>query len=288
MLYIMRDMVRFPLIIIPALAIFAFPLTSLAQSANAVEVFEIGYADAAQIAKAAEMLLSSSGKITADSGANRIIVSDKPANIEKIRELVAKLDHPQKNIVITVEFVEKSKFIEKNIDLKWEARGGGWIVANAPSRQGGQGASVVNLGASYFSGNSTATKKQFLRLLENSTGRIFVGQTVPFTGWLIRNGYAQSETVFKNAGTSFLVTARKTGGGKIMLALVPEVSGYDRESGIISVKNASATLMMDDPGEAVLGGESGSGEAIGASFLRGAGSEETSTEFVMIVRVKSE
>ncbi|MBI5814803.1 MAG: hypothetical protein HZB29_04250 [Nitrospinae bacterium] len=285
--YIIDPMRAIKLFLFVFLAIPAVSIVSSAQ--RAVEVFDIGYGSAAQIAGPVKMLLGPFGKMSVDTSSNRIIVSDDAANVEKIRALIARLDRITRNMLVTVEFIDQTSFRHAQADLRWEARGDGWVIASLPKPLRG---GFAELSASDTRGNSKADRKQFLRLMENTPGKIFVGESVPFTNYFVRHGgnygYISSQTTFKNAGASFSVTARKLNDGKIMLSLEPEVSHYDRAQGTFTVKNAATSVVMDDPGSAVIGGDSGNMETFGANFLRGIGGGDAESDFVMIISVKSE
>ena len=56
------------------------------------EVIGLKYAKAEEIKKICQHLLSSSGTIETDVRSNALVIMDIPQNIEKIRQLVAKLD----------------------------------------------------------------------------------------------------------------------------------------------------------------------------------------------------
>jgi len=56
------------------------------------EVIPLKYAEAEKMKTACQHLLSSSGTMEIDARSNALVVTDMPENIEKIRQLVAKLD----------------------------------------------------------------------------------------------------------------------------------------------------------------------------------------------------
>jgi type II secretory pathway component GspD/PulD (secretin) len=236
---------------------------------------------------AVRILLGPFGKMTVDESSGFIIVSDDKESLEDIRALIAKLDRPPKTMLVEVEFIEESQVKSLGVDIKWRASGAGWTVGTSPDS--GQG-----LSANAVAGSSDAksSKRQFLRLLENRPGRIFVGESVPFADYLFhygaRHGYIGANTVFKDAGTSFSVKAKTVVGSQILVSLEPEVSYYDRTKNVFQVKNASLTAVVNDPGSLIIGGNYAEGGTFGANFFSGFGGRAENSRFVMILNVRTE
>lgn len=249
-----------------------------------VEVFEIYYGQAGDMAGAVKLVLSPEGKMSVDESSNIIIVNDRPVNVEEARKLIKRLDRAPKNIRIEVEFFEEERINSLGLNLQWRVEGAGFAVATIPA-PGSPGAQVD---VHQLLKNARSTKKQFLRVMENQTGRIFVGESVPFAGYLVRYGYIEKDVTFKNAGTSFVARAKTITGGKIALSLEPEVSSYDGGNNSFTVKNAATMIVLDDPGSVALGGVDSVEESFGGSFLQSAGGREANSRFVMVITVQSE
>lgn len=277
---------RLPILGMLVVAVALFWLAP-AYAGRMVEVFEIHYGSAKEMEGAIRMLLSPKGKLSVDESSSYIIVNDERENLEEIRALIARLDKAPKSMLVEVEFVEESHVKSMGAGIKWRLAGTGWMIGSVP----GQGS---GLSASTSAGISGAkgSKKQFLRLQENRQGKIFVGESVPFTEYFIRygrgHGYITANTVFKNAGTSFSVTAKTAPDNKIMINLEPEVSSYERGINIFQIKNAAVSALVDDPGTLVIGGSDAEKESFGVNFLSGLDGRSEKSRFVMILTVRSD
>lgn len=271
-------------LVICAVAVFWF---TPASAGRMVEVFEIHYGSARDVAGSVRILLGPGGKLSVDESANYIIVSDEKKNVEEIRALIGRLDKPPKTIMAEVEFAQESAVKPFAVDIRWKVAGTGWMIGSFP----GQGSGFPVSARAGMPG-AMALKKQFLRLLENRPGKIFVGESVPSVEYFIRygrgHGYITGSAVFKNAGTSFNVTAKTAPGNKIMVSLEPEVSSYEQGINIFQIKNAAVSAVVDDPGTLVIGGNEGEEESFGGAFLSGLDGREEKSRFLMILTVKSE
>ena len=64
-------------------------------------------------------LLSSRGSVSIDARTNTLIVQDTPKKIEEIRELIAKLDVPVKQVMIEARIVVANTNFAKDLGVKW-------------------------------------------------------------------------------------------------------------------------------------------------------------------------
>jgi len=64
-------------------------------------------------------LLSSRGSVSIDARTNTLIVQDTPKKIEEIRELIAKLDVPVKQVMIEARIVVATTNFAKDLGVKW-------------------------------------------------------------------------------------------------------------------------------------------------------------------------
>lgn len=270
-------------------AVIVFLLCAPALAETIVEVFEVHYTDAEEIEGAVRIALSEEGTATVSRETNMIIVRDRPENIEIVRRLLAKLDKRPKNINVTVEFIEKESLNRVGVDIRFRAGGGGWSIATIPAPAAGRG---VSAGVSAIHSSLKSRKRQTLKTLEGRPGRIFVGTSVAIVNYVyhygLSHGYITRDTTFKNAGVSFSVTADTMPEGRIRVTIAPEVSYYDRQSGSFTVKDAAATVVLDDPGMMVIASTGGSADSFEANLLSGAAGEKSGTEMVMVLSVSSE
>jgi type IV pilus assembly protein PilQ len=64
-------------------------------------------------------LLSPRGSVSIDVRTNTLIIQDIPKKIDEIRELIAKLDVPVKQVMIEARIVTASSSFTKELGVKW-------------------------------------------------------------------------------------------------------------------------------------------------------------------------
>lgn len=271
---------------IAAIILFvAYPGHSFAQSG--FEIFEIHYSNAADMESAVKTLLSENGKMSVSVSSNSIIVKDNPRVLKQVGQMIARLDRRPKNIRIEVEFIEKSHLSQIGVDVQWRVGGAGWSIGFIPGVKRDSISANLTALQSDFKGR----KKQFLVIMENRPGRIFVGEEIPFTDYFLQygrnHGYITGNTRFKSVGVSFTVRVNSAENGKLRVILEPEVSYYDRKRNSFPVKNAATTIVMDDPGTVVIASADSGDDSFNVNFLRGIKKKKTKSEFAMILTARS-
>lgn len=73
-----------------------------------LEIYSLGFADAALVVDQVKGMLSSDGKVVYDQSHHRLLVFDYPEHHKPIKELIEKLQIPPKNIRIEVSILDKS------------------------------------------------------------------------------------------------------------------------------------------------------------------------------------
>lgn len=272
---------------ITAIILFAlFPGPSFAQAG--FEIFEIHYSSAAEMESSVRAILSDNGKVSVNSSSNSLIVKDNPRVLRQVRQMIARLDRKPKNIRIEVEFIEIASLNKLGLDVKWRIGGAGWSVGAIPAIGGDAVSANISARRSDFKGK----KKQFLVIMENRPGRIFVGEAIPLTNYFFQygynRGYLTKDTQFKNVGVSFSVRASIAKSGKLRVTLEPEVSYYDRKRKSFPVKNAATTLLMDDPGTIIIASSDDRDGSSSVNFLRGMDKNNSESKFAMILSARSE
>lgn len=272
---------------IAAIILFSlYPGQGLAQTG--FEIFEIHYSNAGEMESAVRVILSENGKVSVNVSSNALIVKDNPRVLRQVRQMIARLDKKPRNIRIDVEFIEKSSLREMGLNVKWRAGGAGWSVGVIGGAQGATFSADLTARRSDFRGR----KKQFLVIMENSPGRIFVGEEIPFSDYFFQygrnHGYISRNTQFKSVGVSFSVRASVAESGKLRITLEPEVSYYDRKRKSFPVKNAATTLVMDDPGTMIIASSDTRDDSFSVNFLRGMDKKDSKSEFAMILSARSE
>ncbi|MCX7919709.1 MAG: hypothetical protein N3A72_08940 [bacterium] len=84
-----------------------------------LEVFIINYAKAEEIQTKIKELLSKKGYSQVDKRNNRLIVDDIPSRIEKVKQVVAALDAPDKLVYIEAEIVDMDYNKSVSLGINW-------------------------------------------------------------------------------------------------------------------------------------------------------------------------
>lgn len=83
------------------------------------EVIMVSHTGLGNVAAPAHELLTERGKITQDARNKQIIVTDVPSAIADIKQLVAILDTPEKQVLIESRIVEASSNFARDLGVKW-------------------------------------------------------------------------------------------------------------------------------------------------------------------------
>jgi type IV pilus assembly protein PilQ len=171
------------------------------------QIFQLNYARAGDIvtsinaqsggsAASDNRILSRRGSVYADTRTNQLIVTDVPSILERVQEMVAKLDIPARQVLIEARIVEASDTFGKSLGVKFGS-------ADLRAQRGGDGGYSVGsdnrvvFGTSY--GNAVA-----------SSG---AGGTVDLTSTYVnlpavgQNGYSPATfalSIFSSAANRFL------------------------------------------------------------------------------------
>lgn len=111
----------------------------------ATEVFILNYATALDAVKSVEQMLTERGSIKTDTRSNTIIVTDVPANINKIEAVLSRIDSRTPQVLIETKIVEISNTREKDLGLKWTSLKEYSVKLQSPTRtyrairRGGEG-----------------------------------------------------------------------------------------------------------------------------------------------------
>ncbi|WP_330985007.1 MULTISPECIES: DNA uptake porin HofQ [Enterobacterales] len=88
----------------------------------------VHYADATELAKAGEKLLSSRGTLTVDKRTNRLLIKDDEAHLTDLLAWAAEMDEPVGQVELTAHIVTMTEKSLRELGVKWslaEAEGGG-------------------------------------------------------------------------------------------------------------------------------------------------------------------
>jgi type II secretory pathway component GspD/PulD (secretin) len=179
-----------------------------------VEFFKVGQRPAQELLPRVRTVLSPTGRASADTITNTVIVSDTPESIEKVRQLIQKLDRPVPQVTVTLRYAQAAT---KSRSL-----------STSGGISGHQG------GLRMSSGTLNRKKNLQLTISSGSSGFLMVGRDVPFTSYWLdlcsRYGYRFGWlTEYKTVSSGFEVRPVVLG-ERVDLTILPRLSfGNNRE-----------------------------------------------------------
>jgi len=85
----------------------------------ATEVVQLHYSTAAAVVPSIQDMLTSRGKITADTRTNLLVITDVPANIYKIKQVILKLDKRTVQVMIEAKIIETTLGDDERMGIDW-------------------------------------------------------------------------------------------------------------------------------------------------------------------------
>jgi len=92
------------------------------------KIIYLSYAEASQMDKIVKKLLSKRGEIIVDKRTNSMLLTDIPANLEKIRNMVTLLDVRTRQVLIASKIITTKKDFTRQLGIAW----GSTFIADAP------------------------------------------------------------------------------------------------------------------------------------------------------------
>jgi len=247
-------------------------------------IFDINFASLNEIQSQFEKMKSKhpSASISQDVRTNKLIVTDIEPNIRKMRELLASLDVPEKQVMIEARIVEASSTFARDIGVKWNFSytDGSASVANINNATGSMGG-VTSLVLPTATTGGIATGVSFGKLLSNlqldmrlsaaaSIGQIKIistpkvmtvnnraakisqGQMIPYQNTSSTDG---AKTEFIEAALSLEVTPHITSDGSVSM----KIKASNNTAGVgspppINKKEATTELVVKNGETTVIGG----------------------------------
>lgn len=98
----------------------------LAMEPTDTRVFLINFARAEDIHKTIEPLVSPEigGRVQVDVRSNALVITERPSRMDKIQEIIDRLDKPTDQIMIESKFIEASDRDIKNVGINWASLNG--------------------------------------------------------------------------------------------------------------------------------------------------------------------
>ncbi|MBN2331967.1 MAG: type IV pilus secretin PilQ [Deltaproteobacteria bacterium] len=251
------------------------------------EYISLNYSKAVDVVAQVESLLSSRGRLRADSRTNTLMVRDTPSYIEQVRQLLAVLDIPTPQVMIEARIVTASNKAVKELGIQWGgsysdtfgsgnrktfSAGGstdaGSFADTAINLPTPAASSAITFGISKldsFSFNVRLTaleEKDMIKtlsnprvmVLDNHRAKIGQGKEIPYKSSDVDN----PDTEFKEAELSLEVVPHVTKNGEITLELQIKNDSQGENTGqgepIINTQNVNTTLLIQDGATAVIGG----------------------------------
>ncbi|WP_372822923.1 type IV pilus secretin PilQ [Pseudomonas parafulva] len=203
------------------------------------ELLPIHHADASDLAK---LLLESladdepaagRGSLSVDSRTNTLIATQSAARLAELRQLVADLDVPVRQVMIEARIVEANVDYENVLGIRWGAKLGGMPVRSgselfvdlgAQGATSGVGVGVVRgdvlldleLSAMEKSGNGEVISQPKVVTADKETARILKGTEVPYQQ---SSKSGATSVAFREASLSLEVTPQITPDGKVIMAV---------------------------------------------------------------------
>lgn len=143
------------------------------------EVFVLNYSIATDVAEAVKQMLSERGSIKTDTRSNTVIVTDIPANINKIEKVLARLDGRTPQVLIETKIIEMKNTLEKDLGIKWtslkeyKVKLGGLSRKYDSTRSGGQDRDDI-----YYTYDDDQKKEDYDYVLAPTEG--VIGDTVQY------------------------------------------------------------------------------------------------------------
>ncbi len=213
----------------------------------------MNYIKAAEAQNFLRKVLSSKGDMKVDELSNMILVTDYPANIEKLKVLLKTVDQAPQQVLIEVKIVDITSQDLENMGVTWNADynpGGGLFTRDSLAKERLTGTAKFGGPSSSLSGGQfkvdTLTLKDFtmtatidalvqdrkanllaspsIAVLNNREARIIIGEKVPYKERTQTTTGTTETTKFIDVGTTLRVTPSINADGYITMMIHPEVS----------------------------------------------------------------
>jgi hypothetical protein len=258
---------RFPLLLAAVL------MTALSARAAALEsrVLEIHYRSAEEMLSVASPLLSPAGRISSDARTNSLIVVDTPASIQRIVEVVQRLDLAPVTLRIDVRFGQSRSADKQGARVEGRLSGNGWQVSTDRPDQDGVHVRIYDQ-----TRTESRSSKFSVTTLSGSPAYMTVGTEVPYrqrkNGICRRYGGCPPAVEFHRVETGFWIIPLLAG-DRIDLEIVPQIA--DLASGKRVRFSAASARVRVRPGQwtEIGGGDKAETDAL-AEILGVAGTRE--------------
>jgi hypothetical protein len=220
------------------MAMFMLAVTAMA-AAQDLQVIELHHRRADEIIPIVQPLLAPGGAVSGLD--DKLLVRTTPVNLEQIRQVVAAVDRPQRQLLITVGQGTVSDLDTAGVrGAATIGAGDVQVGVNRPPASE-PGAQVVARGQRVQTNLHNVSS---VRALEGTETYIAVGQSVPVASTQVTPGWGgtvQQSTTYRDVNTGFYATARISG-DLVTLEISPRQQEYRPAAGDIQTRGSNSVV----------------------------------------------
>lgn len=241
------------------------------------EVVGIEYANASQLASS--IVPSERGNIQVNDRTNSLIVTDTPSNIERIKEMIKKLDTPTTQVNIEARIVEIGNDVSRELGIKWGSTvtdsAGALMLVDLSNKLTDSATDAIGtdtdvklnvvLNALEEENKAHTISNPNITVLNHEKANINSGDNLPF---FQRDESGNLTIQFVQTGIILDVTPHVNPNERITMDVIAEVSTARAAGTGISAafavnrKRAQTKVMVDNGATAVIGGLMSSDESV--------------------------
>ncbi|MBP2653920.1 MAG: pilQ [Firmicutes bacterium] len=240
---------------------------------GSVEVFSLKYAVAADLKKMLAGVVAEE-RLKADDATNTLVFFGPPTEAEKVREVIDRLDIPQKQVTIEAQVLEINKSASKSLGFEWSfAPGpvqsgststtdltnyGAISFGRAPDGNPYQFRYQAQLNALVSKGNAKVLAKPKISTISGKEAKILIGDKVPVQATTTSGGVSSTSVTYVDTGIKLVYTPVISSDGMVRAHLLAEVSTPSAALGgtnyKIATRTAETDLVMADGETMAIGG----------------------------------
>ncbi|MDD3375694.1 MAG: secretin N-terminal domain-containing protein [Candidatus Omnitrophica bacterium] len=232
-------------------------------------------------AKNVEKLLKDIVKsLASDEESNAIVITGTPYEIEEASRIVAKVDRPQKQVLLTTQILEVNYSSDKEIGVDWndstsisfqETKNLGQIADGATITSQPPPLHIYRMGRTALkfdltikhllsTGKAKLLANPKITAVNGKEAHIFIGDSIPYEVTTISGGATSTEVRFTEAGVKLALTPSIIEDDYVVVTVAPEVSfiagwrGTDDQYPWVRTRRAEASMRVKDGETFILGG----------------------------------
>ncbi|MBU4343174.1 MAG: tetratricopeptide repeat protein [Candidatus Omnitrophica bacterium] len=250
------------------------------------EVIFLKYLSASEAQNILRKPISTKGDMKINEVTNSLIITDFPGNIEKVKNLLEKVDVPPKQVLIEAKIVDITTTDLRAMGVAWDldyapghgifgrsaeyserAKGTISMAEQSSGLSGGQfalntltlkGVTVTaTIDALVKDGKANLLASPSIAVLNGQEARIVIGERYPYKERTQTTGGTTETTMFVDIGTSLRVTPQINEDGYITMRIHPEVSSLyaSLDAGPrITTREADTTVRVKEGETLIIGG----------------------------------